>query len=134
MAGQSGVRMVRIDRRSGKRVFDGWPTDDPKSAIIWEAFKPESEPRRTIREDEIKPIKTQKRSSGPDAVRVRGCPDVLEVSASGVCGELPGAAEAFPGAPDELSGARDADPGSLDAGSGVCDGSVGSGDESVGTR
>ena len=48
-----GIRMVRIDRRSGKRVYGGWPSADPKSAIIWEAFKPESEPRRTIRRAEI---------------------------------------------------------------------------------
>jgi penicillin-binding protein 1A len=49
----TGVRMVRIDRRSGKRVFDGWPTDDPKSAIIWEAFKPDTEPERYTRQDAI---------------------------------------------------------------------------------
>jgi penicillin-binding protein 1A len=49
-----GVRMVRIDRRSGKRVYGVWPTSaDPKAAIIWEAFKPESEPRRTARDDEL---------------------------------------------------------------------------------
>lgn len=48
-----GVRMVRVDRRSGKRVLDGWPTDDPKSAIIWEAFKPDTEPERYTRQDEI---------------------------------------------------------------------------------
>lgn len=48
----TGVRMVRIDRRSGKRVFDGWPTDDPRAAVIWEAFKPDTEPRRTRRQDE----------------------------------------------------------------------------------
>lgn len=48
-----GVRMVRVDRRSGKRVLDGWPTDDPKSAIIWEAFKPDTEPERFTRQDEI---------------------------------------------------------------------------------
>lgn len=48
-----GVRMVRVDRRSGKRVFDGWPTDDPKSAIIWEAFKPDTEPERFTRQDAI---------------------------------------------------------------------------------
>ncbi len=52
----NGIRMVRIDRRTGKRVFGGdWPADDPLSAIIWEAFKPESEPRRSIRSDEVKP-------------------------------------------------------------------------------
>jgi penicillin-binding protein 1A len=48
-----GVRMVRVDRRSGKRVFDGWPADDPKSAIIWEAFKPDTEPERYTRQDAI---------------------------------------------------------------------------------
>lgn len=48
----AGVRMVRIDRRSGKRVFDGWPTDDPRAAVIWEAFKPDTEPQRTRRQDE----------------------------------------------------------------------------------
>jgi len=48
----AGVRMVRIDRRSGKRVFDGWPTDEPMASVIWEAFKPDTEPRRTGRQDE----------------------------------------------------------------------------------
>ncbi|MFD1610898.1 penicillin-binding protein 1A [Sphingomonas tabacisoli] len=49
-----GIRMVRIDRRSGKKVFGTFPSlDDPKPAVIWEAFKPESEPRRTIRREEI---------------------------------------------------------------------------------
>jgi len=60
-----GVRMVRIDRQSGRRVYGSWPGTDPKAAIIWEAFKPESEPRRTIREEEIKPIKTQRRQAAP---------------------------------------------------------------------
>lgn len=59
-----GVRMVRIDRQSGRRVYGSWPGTDPKASIIWEAFKPESEPRRTIREEEIKPIKTQRRATG----------------------------------------------------------------------
>ena len=46
----AGVRMVRIDRGSGRRVYGTWPdTGDPKPAVIWEAFKPESEPRRTVR-------------------------------------------------------------------------------------
>jgi len=59
-----GVRMVRIDRQSGRRVYGSWPGTDPKASIIWEAFKPESEPRRTIREEEIKPIRTQRRATG----------------------------------------------------------------------
>ncbi len=41
-----GIRMVRVDRRSGKRVYGVWPTSEPKAAVIWEAFKPDSEPRR----------------------------------------------------------------------------------------
>jgi penicillin-binding protein 1A len=50
----AGVRMVRIDRRSGKRVYGAFPNEaDPKAAVIWEAFKPESEPRRSIRRDEL---------------------------------------------------------------------------------
>lgn len=43
-----GVRMVRIDRRSGRRVFGSWPGNEPRAAVIWEAFKPESEPRRSV--------------------------------------------------------------------------------------
>jgi penicillin-binding protein 1A len=48
----AGVRMVRIDRSSGRRVFDAWPSDEPRAAVIWEAFKPDTEPRREQREDE----------------------------------------------------------------------------------
>ena len=32
---------------SGRPVYGTWPTDDPRASVIWEAFKPESEPRRT---------------------------------------------------------------------------------------
>lgn len=49
----AGVRMVRIDRQSGKRVFDAWPTSDPKASVIWEAFKPDTEPPRATRQDEV---------------------------------------------------------------------------------
>ncbi len=45
-AAPADVHMVRIDRVSGKRVFEGTPTDDPKSAIIWEAFKADTEAKR----------------------------------------------------------------------------------------
>ena len=48
-----GIRMVKIDRRTGKRVFDGTPSDDPKAAVIWEAFKPDTEPARSTRSDEL---------------------------------------------------------------------------------
>ena len=59
-----GIRMVRIDRRSGRRVYGGWPSDDPKSAIIWEAFKPETEPRRSIRTEELAQVASKKKT-GP---------------------------------------------------------------------
>jgi len=66
----AGIRMVRIDRRSGKRVYGTFPTndDDPKAAVIWEAFKPESEPRRSIRQDELP------KSAGPKASGTRTAP------------------------------------------------------------
>jgi penicillin-binding protein 1A len=59
-AAPPGVRMVRIDRASGKRVSGGWPGNDPKSGIIWEAFKPESEPRRDRGEEEEAPKAVKK--------------------------------------------------------------------------
>jgi penicillin-binding protein 1A len=49
----AGIRMIRIDRKTGRRVFGAWPDGSYHSPVIWEAFKPESEPRRTIRRDEI---------------------------------------------------------------------------------
>ena len=55
----AGVRFQRIDRASGQPVFGGWPSDDPHSAVIWEAFKAQNEPRlataRTIAKPEEKP-------------------------------------------------------------------------------
>ncbi len=49
----AGVRMVRVDRRTGKRVLNGWPSGDNRADIIWEAFKPNTEPERSTRQDEI---------------------------------------------------------------------------------
>ncbi len=48
-----GIRMVRIERRSGRRVYGAFPTNAPESPIIWEAFKAETEPRRSVRSDEV---------------------------------------------------------------------------------
>ncbi len=48
-----GVRMVRVERRSGRIVYGAWPGDDPMSSVIWEAFRPASEPKRSIRKEEI---------------------------------------------------------------------------------
>jgi penicillin-binding protein 1A len=48
-----GIRMVAIDRQSGRKIFGSWPTEgDPKAPVIWEAFKPESEPRRALNHQE----------------------------------------------------------------------------------
>src|SRR5262249_13047971 len=45
-----GIRWVRIDRGSGKRVYGTFPVqDDPKAEVIWEAFQPQTEPRRSYR-------------------------------------------------------------------------------------
>ena len=41
------IRWVRVDRATGRRVFGSFPVqEDPKSAVIWEAFQPQTEPRR----------------------------------------------------------------------------------------
>ncbi|HEY0163950.1 MAG TPA: penicillin-binding transpeptidase domain-containing protein, partial [Sphingomicrobium sp.] len=46
----AGIRWVRIDRGTGRRVFGTFPTkEDPKSPVIWEAFQPQTEPRRSYR-------------------------------------------------------------------------------------
>ncbi len=49
----TGARLVRIDRKSGKQVYGGWPSSDPKGSVIWEAFKAQTEPKRTIRQEDI---------------------------------------------------------------------------------
>ncbi|MEN9683565.1 MAG: hypothetical protein RLZZ427_1316 [Pseudomonadota bacterium] len=40
------IYMIKIDRVTGKRVFEGEPSADPKSSVIWEAFKADAEPKR----------------------------------------------------------------------------------------
>ena len=49
----AGTRLVRVDRKSGKRVYGAWPGNDPQNAVIWEAFKAETEPKRSIRQEEL---------------------------------------------------------------------------------
>ena len=70
----SGVRMVTIDRRSGKRVYGVAPTEERKATVIWELFKPASEPRRT---GSLKPEGPQVAAPGR---RVRSDADFLENS------------------------------------------------------
>ncbi|HET9630707.1 MAG TPA: transglycosylase domain-containing protein [Novosphingobium sp.] len=55
----SDIRMVKVDRVTGKRVFEGEPSDDPKSAIIWEAFKADTEPPRVTRQDQMAALRDQ---------------------------------------------------------------------------
>jgi penicillin-binding protein 1A len=56
-----GIRWVRVDRASGRRVYGTFPTtEDPKSQVIWEAFQPQTEPRRSFRRshgDEVAALK-----------------------------------------------------------------------------
>lgn len=60
----TGIRMVPIDRRTGRRA-PVWPGLDPRGAVIWEAFRPESEPRRTSTQEEIaqSPRQTTRRAA-----------------------------------------------------------------------
>ncbi|MCG2839780.1 PBP1A family penicillin-binding protein [Sandaracinobacter sp. RS1-74] len=72
-----GVRMVRVDRRSGQRVYGTWPSLDPKAGVIWEAFKADSEPRRIYRSaDDLKalqPVQPKARvKSDSDFLRQQG--------------------------------------------------------------
>jgi penicillin-binding protein 1A len=70
----AGIRMIRIDRKSGRRVFGAWPDGSWYSPVIWEAFKPESEPRRTIRREEIAVAKkaTERANSDSEFLQSQG--------------------------------------------------------------
>jgi penicillin-binding protein 1A len=65
----AGIRMVRIDRVTGRRVYGTFPTaEDPKSSVIWEAFQPETEPRRSFRRSsELAAVRTA--AAAPRPVR-----------------------------------------------------------------
>ncbi|HEU4497764.1 MAG TPA: penicillin-binding transpeptidase domain-containing protein, partial [Sphingomicrobium sp.] len=68
-----GIRMVRIDRATGKRVFGSFPTTvDPKSSVIWEAFQPETEPRRSFRRSvELAKAQTERPPESRNAIAQR---------------------------------------------------------------
>jgi penicillin-binding protein 1A len=55
----AGIHLVKVDRTSGKIAFSGEPGDDPKSALIWEAFKANTEPKRSTRTDEFEAKRQQ---------------------------------------------------------------------------
>ena len=63
-----GTRMVRVDRQSGKRIYGGWPSDSLESTVIWEAFAAATEPRRSIRKEELAARAARKK---PRAAAVR---------------------------------------------------------------
>lgn len=48
-----GIRMVRIDRVTGKPVMGVEPSNDPKASVIWEAFKPDTQLNQYTAEDEF---------------------------------------------------------------------------------
>jgi len=56
---------VRVDRASGRRVFGTFPTkEDPKSPVIWEAFQPQTEPRRSFRRSQGRPQEEDEAEDG----------------------------------------------------------------------
>jgi penicillin-binding protein 1A len=70
----TGIRWVRIDRATGKRVFGIFPTtEDPKSSVIWEAFQPQTEPRRSYRRSQGEPY-SEEQGGEPGAIDAQGNP------------------------------------------------------------
>jgi len=74
----AGIRWVRIDRGSGRRVFGSFPVqEDPKSEVIWEAFQPETEPRRSYRRHQdtdenttaLQPVQAPRRQAPQNGVQ-----------------------------------------------------------------
>ena len=62
----AGIRWARVDRASGRRVFGTFPTEeDPKSQVIWEAFQPQTEPRRSFRRSQSGDEETQTTDEQP---------------------------------------------------------------------
>ena len=72
-----GIRWVRVDRASGRSVFGVFPTStDPKSAVIWEAFQPQTEPRRSFRRrsDDMEQAAEEARQAAARQRRARSQP------------------------------------------------------------
>lgn len=79
-----GVSLLRIDRLSGERVFSGTPSDDAGASVIWEAFKPETEPQRPSRQQQ----QDTRREALLNAIR-RGMSSAPEPSESAPTEEVP---------------------------------------------
>ncbi|HEX8383473.1 MAG TPA: transglycosylase domain-containing protein [Sphingomonas sp.] len=74
-----GIRMVRVDRGSGRPVYGVWPTGtDPKPAVIWEAFKPQAEERRARRRTGPAAAPTARPTAGPKRVERAQDSDFLQ--------------------------------------------------------
>ncbi|MGK6318517.1 penicillin-binding protein 1A [Sphingomonas sp. DT-204] len=76
-----GIRMMRIDRASGRPVYGAWPvSNDGKPAVIWEAFKPETEPRRARRtqEDQARKAAAAATQAAPQAQQRPSDSDFLQ--------------------------------------------------------
>ena len=73
----AGIRWVRVDRATGKRVFGQFPTkEDPKTSVIWEAFQPQTEPRRSYRRSQGEGADEAGSLQDPQAQGQRGPPRV----------------------------------------------------------
>ena len=71
-AAPAGIRWARIDRASGRRVLGTFPThEDPKSAVIWEAFQPQTEPRRSFRRNHSDQVAEARSRPGQQRTTVR---------------------------------------------------------------
>ncbi len=81
-----GIRWVRVDRGSGKRVYGTFPVqEDPKSEVIWEAFQPQTEPRRSYRGVQGDPYGEQNDQQAPPAkprIAARSAPRPAEPPAA----------------------------------------------------
>ncbi|WP_334182834.1 penicillin-binding protein 1A [Novosphingobium sp.] len=83
----AGIRMVRIDRVSGKQVMGAEPGNDPKAAVIWEAFKPDTEPRQYSPEDEFA------RRRDALVAQIRGVQEARQAAAAAKAGDVQDFAE-----------------------------------------
>ncbi len=90
------IHMVKINRVSGKRVFEGAVTKDPKSAVIWEAFKADAEAKRSNGLEDL----AEQREALLAALR-RGAARVPARSANPVAAIVPSEPDALPTAAGE---------------------------------
>jgi len=79
-----GIRWVRIDRATGKRVYGVFPTtEEPQSPVIWEAFQPQTEPRRSFRHrrSELEAAEEAQQEAGQQPLRRPGPQPIYQTPA-----------------------------------------------------